>query len=97
MFSSTDRVTAQIRKLFQQLQIPAKKYASLRPKGILSKDDINLDQPPQDINKEEFQLVRVRVQAFVAATYPGCKKNSLGPTLWVYCCCRVYYWDTYEI
>ncbi|GFT91552.1 hypothetical protein TNCV_3903451 [Trichonephila clavipes] len=31
-------------------------------------DELNLDQAPQDINKEEFQLECVRLQAFVAAT-----------------------------
>ncbi|GFS70949.1 uncharacterized protein TNCV_2720061 [Trichonephila clavipes] len=50
---------------------------------ILSMDELNLDQAPQDINKEEFQLERVRLQAFVAATDPGCKtelirSSSLG-------------------
>ncbi|GFU80846.1 hypothetical protein TNCV_3728841 [Trichonephila clavipes] len=38
----------------------------------------------QDINKEEFQLERVRLQAFVAVTEPGYRNNSLGPALWVY-------------
>ncbi|GFX99131.1 hypothetical protein TNCV_2493121 [Trichonephila clavipes] len=38
-------------------------------------DELNLYQAPQDINKEEFQLERVRLQAFVAATDPGCKKE----------------------
>ncbi|GFV92341.1 hypothetical protein TNCV_3949511 [Trichonephila clavipes] len=37
--------------------------------------ELNLDQAPQDINKEEFQLESVRLQAFVAATDPGCKKE----------------------
>ncbi|GFU05389.1 uncharacterized protein TNCV_3290501 [Trichonephila clavipes] len=78
MFSSIDRVTAEIRERFQQLQNLAQKYAFLRPQVILSMDELNLDQAPQDINKEEFQLER---QAFVAATDPGCKKElfrSLG-------------------
>ncbi|GFU98906.1 uncharacterized protein TNCV_3381521 [Trichonephila clavipes] len=85
MFSSIDRVTAEIRERFQQLQNLAQKYACLRPEVILSMDELNLDQAPQDINKDEFQLELVRLQAFVAATDPDCKKkNSLGPALWVY-------------
>ncbi|GFW87244.1 hypothetical protein TNCV_5125961 [Trichonephila clavipes] len=44
---------------------------------ILSMDELNLDQAPQDINKEEFQLERVGLQAFVAATEPGCKKELM--------------------
>ncbi|GFX32350.1 hypothetical protein TNCV_4411181 [Trichonephila clavipes] len=47
-------------------------------------DEPNLDQVPQDINKEEFQLERVHLQAFVAITDPGCKKEFLRqrkPTL----------------
>ncbi|GFW66240.1 hypothetical protein TNCV_1711391 [Trichonephila clavipes] len=36
--------------------------------------ELYLDQTPQDINKE-FQLERVRIQAFVAATDPACKKE----------------------
>ncbi|GFX31919.1 uncharacterized protein TNCV_3408341 [Trichonephila clavipes] len=84
MFSSIDRVTAEIRERFHQLQNLAQKYAFLRSEVIQSMDELNLDQAPQDINKEEFQLERVRLQAFVAATDPGCKKNSLGPALWAY-------------
>ncbi|GFV89451.1 HTH_Tnp_Tc3_2 domain-containing protein [Trichonephila clavipes] len=38
-------------------------------------DELNLDQAPQDINKEEFQLDRVRLQAFAAATGTGCKRT----------------------
>ncbi|GFV78629.1 uncharacterized protein TNCV_1889351 [Trichonephila clavipes] len=38
-------------------------------------DERNLDQAPQDINKGEFQLERVRLQAFKAATDPDCKKE----------------------
>ncbi|GFV05163.1 uncharacterized protein TNCV_223771 [Trichonephila clavipes] len=40
-------------------------------------DELNLDQAPQNINKEEFQVERVRLQAFVAATEPGCKKELI--------------------
>ncbi|GFX21195.1 hypothetical protein TNCV_4367741 [Trichonephila clavipes] len=47
------------------------------PEVILSMDELNLDQALQDINKEEFQLERVRLQAFVAATNPGCKKELM--------------------
>ncbi|GFU82529.1 uncharacterized protein TNCV_3629951 [Trichonephila clavipes] len=36
--------------------------------------ELNLDQSPQDINKEQFQLESVRLQAFVAATGPGYKE-----------------------
>ncbi|GFX12406.1 uncharacterized protein TNCV_1035931 [Trichonephila clavipes] len=48
----------------------------LRSEVIVSMYGLNLDQAPQDINKEEFQLERVRLQAFVAATDPGCKKRT---------------------
>ncbi|GFU01671.1 hypothetical protein TNCV_1522111 [Trichonephila clavipes] len=41
-------------------------------------DELNLDQTPQDINKEEFQLVCIRLQAFVAATDPCCKKELIS-------------------
>ncbi|GFV65175.1 uncharacterized protein TNCV_2148671 [Trichonephila clavipes] len=81
MFSAIDRVTAEIRERFKQVQNLAQKYAFLRTEVILSVDELNLDQASQDINKEEFQLERVRLQAFVAATEPCCKKNSLGPAL----------------
>ncbi|GFU42785.1 uncharacterized protein TNCV_3139701 [Trichonephila clavipes] len=77
MFSSINRVTAEIRERFQQMQNLAQKYAFLRPEVILSMDELNLDQAPQEINKEEFQLERVRLQAFVATTDPGCKKEPI--------------------
>ncbi|GFX57076.1 uncharacterized protein TNCV_2963561 [Trichonephila clavipes] len=77
MFSSIDKVTAEIRERFEQLQNLAQKYVFLRPKVILSMDDLNLDQAPQDINKEELQLEHVRLQAFVATTDPGCRKEFL--------------------
>ncbi|GFT32223.1 uncharacterized protein TNCV_1034921 [Trichonephila clavipes] len=64
-FSSFDRVTAEIQERFQQLQNLAQKYTFSRPEVILSMDELNLDQAPQDINKE-FHLERVRLQAFVA-------------------------------
>ncbi|GFX88859.1 hypothetical protein TNCV_2575661 [Trichonephila clavipes] len=54
MFSSIDRVTAEIRKRFQQWPNLAKKYAFLRPEVILSMAELNLDQAPQVINKEEY-------------------------------------------
>ncbi|GFX01116.1 hypothetical protein TNCV_4580821 [Trichonephila clavipes] len=76
MFSLIDRVTTEIRERFQQLQNLAQKYAFLRPKVIFSMDGLNLDQAPQDINKE-FQLESVRLQAFVAATEPDCKKEFI--------------------
>ncbi|GFW36723.1 uncharacterized protein TNCV_1220551 [Trichonephila clavipes] len=53
------------------------KYAFLWPEVILSMDELNLNPAPQDINKEEFQLQRVRLQAFVAATDPGCRKGLI--------------------
>ncbi|GFU04462.1 uncharacterized protein TNCV_1080251 [Trichonephila clavipes] len=77
MFSSIDRVTAEIRERFQQLQNLVQKYACLRSEVILSMDELNLDQAPQDINKEKFQLERACLQAFVAATDPGCKKELI--------------------
>ncbi|GFV77105.1 uncharacterized protein TNCV_691731 [Trichonephila clavipes] len=72
MFSSIDRVTAEIRERFQQLQNLAQKYAFLS-QVILSMDELK-DQAPQD---KEFQLERVRLHAFVAATDLGCKKELI--------------------
>ncbi|GFU84334.1 hypothetical protein TNCV_1252271 [Trichonephila clavipes] len=40
-------------------------------------DKLNFDQAPQDNNKEEFQVQFVRLQAFVAATEPGSKKELI--------------------
>ncbi|GFV37340.1 hypothetical protein TNCV_1376531 [Trichonephila clavipes] len=57
MFSSIDRVTAEIRESFLQLQNLAQKYAFVRSEVMLSMDELNLDQAPQDINKEGFQHV----------------------------------------
>ncbi|GFW16812.1 uncharacterized protein TNCV_2759411 [Trichonephila clavipes] len=48
----------------------------LRPEVILSMGELNLDQAPQDINKE-FQIERARLQASVAATDPECKKELI--------------------
>ncbi|GFX68519.1 hypothetical protein TNCV_2432261 [Trichonephila clavipes] len=77
MFSPIDRVTAEIRERFQQLQNLAQKYAFLRSEVILSMDKLNLDQALQDINKEEFQLECVRIQAFATVTDPSCKKELI--------------------
>ncbi|GFS75871.1 hypothetical protein TNCV_4665371 [Trichonephila clavipes] len=51
------------------------------PEGILSMVEFNLDQALQDINKEEFQLERVRLQAFIAAT-ERIRFGSLGLSLY---------------
>ncbi|GFT03348.1 uncharacterized protein TNCV_2985201 [Trichonephila clavipes] len=48
-------------------------------------DELNLDQAPQDINKES-QLERVHLQAFVAATDPDCKKEVIRSD-----CVALYY------
>ncbi|GFT70589.1 RNase H domain-containing protein [Trichonephila clavipes] len=50
---------------------------------ILSMDGLNLDQAPQDINKEEFQLERVHLQAFVAATYPSFAAERTCTLQWI--------------
>ncbi|GFY00459.1 uncharacterized protein TNCV_1664981 [Trichonephila clavipes] len=69
-------------KITANVPPPNQSFLPLRePEVILSLDELNLDQAPQDINKEEFQLQRLRLQASVAAADPGCKKNSLGPAL----------------
>jgi hypothetical protein len=81
MFSTIDRVTAEIQQRFQQLQNLAQRYAFLRPAVILEVDELNLDQAAQDIDREGFKLRRVRLRAFVAATDPDCKKRSLSPAL----------------
>lgn len=77
IFSSIDRVTAEIRERFQQLQNLAQKYAFLMPAVILGVDELNLDQASRDINKEEFQLERARLRAFITATDPDCKKELI--------------------
>ncbi|GFX02885.1 hypothetical protein TNCV_4438671 [Trichonephila clavipes] len=76
-------------RLFVKIRCHA--VASTRKRSaVRNVDELNLDQAPQDINKEKFQLERVCLQAFVAATDPGCKKkkkkkkkekNSLGHIL----------------
>ncbi|GFW16793.1 uncharacterized protein TNCV_1551451 [Trichonephila clavipes] len=53
------------------------KDVQLSPGVLLTMDELNLDQAPQDINKEEFHLERVCLQAFVAATDPGCEKELI--------------------
>ncbi|GFV74663.1 hypothetical protein TNCV_1178011 [Trichonephila clavipes] len=63
------RVTAEIRERFQQLQNLAEKYAFLRPEVILRTDELNLDQAPQDINKE-FQLVARTSTSFRSCNRP---------------------------
>lgn len=80
MFSSLDRVTAEIRERFQQLQNLTEKYAFLRPAIILGVDDeeCNLDQAPQDIDREGSKLECVRLRAFVATT--NCKKELIDPS-----------------
>ncbi|GFS50014.1 uncharacterized protein TNCV_1836561 [Trichonephila clavipes] len=55
----------------------AQKYAFLRPEVLLRMDELNLDQAPRDINKEEFQLELERLQAFGVATDLGCKKELI--------------------
>ncbi|GFU83329.1 uncharacterized protein TNCV_3739401 [Trichonephila clavipes] len=70
MLSSIDKVIAEIRERFQQLQNRVQKYAFLRPEVILIMDEINLDQVPQDINKEEFQLERVKSTSFRSCNRP---------------------------
>ncbi|GFW17126.1 retrotransposable element Tf2 protein type 3 [Trichonephila clavipes] len=95
MFSSIDRVTAEILERFQQLQNIAQKYAFLKPEVILSMDELNLDQAPEENNKEEFQLERVRLQAFVAAidsaNRPQCngKNERVNQTLVAKLRCKV--------
>ncbi|GFV01566.1 uncharacterized protein TNCV_2961591 [Trichonephila clavipes] len=84
MFSSIDRVAAEIREIFQQCQNLAQRYAFLRPKVILSVDELNLDQAPKDINKEEFKLERYVYKLSLLQQTHAVKKNLLGPALLVY-------------
>ncbi|GFW02237.1 integrase catalytic domain-containing protein [Trichonephila clavipes] len=53
-----------------------KVHLPTRSEVIVSMDGFNLDQAHQDINKEEFQVELVRLQAFVDATDSGCKKRT---------------------
>ncbi|GFY22609.1 uncharacterized protein TNCV_2178701 [Trichonephila clavipes] len=64
--------------LLPRLLATAQKYAFLRPEETLKMNELHLDQAPQDIITEEFQLKSVRLQAFIAATDPGCKKEFIG-------------------
>ncbi|GFW58759.1 uncharacterized protein TNCV_379421 [Trichonephila clavipes] len=83
IFSSIDRLTAKIRGRLQQLQNLAQKYV-LMSEVILSMDQLNLDQAPQDINKE-FQLLSEYVYKLsLLQQTQAVKKNSLGPAVWVY-------------
>ncbi|GFV26916.1 RWD domain-containing protein [Trichonephila clavipes] len=77
MFSSTDKSNCRNSRKIPTVVESRTKLCFLKSEVILSMGELNLDQAPQDINKEEFQLERVRLQAFLAATDPGCKKNSL--------------------
>ncbi|GFT71914.1 uncharacterized protein TNCV_2515561 [Trichonephila clavipes] len=70
MFSSIDKVTAEIRKRFQQLQNIAQKLAFLRPEVTFIMDEINFDQTPQNVNEEEFQLERVTSTSFYFCNRP---------------------------
>ncbi|GFW45502.1 uncharacterized protein TNCV_3244421 [Trichonephila clavipes] len=78
MFSSIDRVTAETQERYQQFQNLVQKYAFLRPEVILSMDELNLDQAPQNTDEEAFHLERVRLQAFVAATDLGSTRGLLA-------------------
>ncbi|GFX51839.1 hypothetical protein TNCV_5015411 [Trichonephila clavipes] len=49
---------------------------SVRSEVILSMVELNLDQAPQVINKEEFQFEHVRLQALVAASEPRMLKRT---------------------
>ncbi|GFS56265.1 uncharacterized protein TNCV_2769371 [Trichonephila clavipes] len=49
LFSSIDRVTAEIQR-FQQMQNIVQKICFLRPEVIWSMDELNLDQAPRDID-----------------------------------------------
>ncbi|GFU76576.1 hypothetical protein TNCV_1940641 [Trichonephila clavipes] len=40
-------------------------------------EELNLEQAPEVIIKEEFRLERVRLQTVVAATDPGCKNERI--------------------
>ncbi|GFX99043.1 uncharacterized protein TNCV_4809911 [Trichonephila clavipes] len=55
MFSSTDRVTAEIQERFQQLQNVAQKYAFLRSEVILSTDELN--KLLKTLIKKNFNLI----------------------------------------
>ncbi|GFT59148.1 transposable element Tc1 transposase [Trichonephila clavipes] len=49
-----------------------------RSEVILIMDERKLDQTPQDINKEEFPVEGVRLQAFEVTTEPGFKKELMS-------------------
>ncbi|GFY17106.1 uncharacterized protein TNCV_1088821 [Trichonephila clavipes] len=74
--------------IFQNTVLEAKRVefvddALIHAKSLCEKLEISFEllrrirnQAPQDIN-EDFQLERVRLQAFVAATEPVCKKELI--------------------
>lgn len=77
IFSSIDRVIAEIRKKFQQWKNLAQKYNFLISVVILGVDQLNLDHVSQDINRKEFQLERARLQAFITVTDSDCTKELM--------------------
>ncbi|GFY10134.1 hypothetical protein TNCV_360011 [Trichonephila clavipes] len=68
--SATAATQREIRERFQQLQNLTQKYALLKPEVTLTWTNLTKIKL-LDINKEEFQLERVRLQAFVATTDAG--------------------------
>ncbi|GFT66125.1 hypothetical protein TNCV_2009441 [Trichonephila clavipes] len=56
MFSSIDRVTAEIRERSQQLQNLEQKYAFLGTEVLLSVDELNFDEAPQDQGRSYHRI-----------------------------------------
>ncbi|GFU43342.1 hypothetical protein NPIL_494901 [Nephila pilipes] len=73
------RVSSETQNLCQGPQALnlAEKYAFLSPTAIFDVNDkeCNLDQAPQDIDREKVKLECVRLRAFVAAT--NCQKELI--------------------
>lgn len=70
LFSSLDRVIAEIRERFQQLQNLTDKFAYLTPAILLDPDntECNLDYASDEIDEQDFKLERLRLRTFVVAT-----------------------------
>ncbi|GBP69452.1 hypothetical protein EVAR_48809_1 [Eumeta japonica] len=61
MFTSLDRVTAEIRDRFQQLQNLAQNMPFNACRVVLGLEELNLDQALRDINREELQHERAHL------------------------------------
>ena len=80
LFQSFDKIVQEITLRFQQLKDLDNKFHFLKPSKLLDAEYIcDLDSAPDDINKEEFQLERRRLQEFINASGEYGKVIEGGP------------------